>query len=192
MSSPLSFAGVRVLLIDGNNLLHRLSGSAGTPQLRLLLARLRQALPPDVQATLMLDGHPAPGAGLRQRIAANLDVRHAGSRTADDALVDMVRAERPVDRAALVVVSDDRALVERSRMLGARTQRLAWLAALLGGGGAPARATGLGARRAGSRPPPAVPSDDADEDNERVPWQPGRGATRKRGNPRRRPRSQRD
>jgi hypothetical protein len=158
---------------------------------RLLLARLRQAVPADVRATVMLDGHPAPGAGRNQRIAANLDVRQSGSASADDALISLVHAEPPHLRAAIVLVSDDRALVERARTLGARTQRLAWLEALLTGGvQRRAGGTSLGA----GRPPRGQldrdrgPAGDRDGDEDRPAWQPGRGATRKRGNPRRRPR----
>ena len=196
MSDRLPFAGVGRLLIDGNNLLHRTSGSAGAGQVRLLLARLRQAVPAEVATLLMLDGHPAPGTGRRQRVAANLEVHHAGTQTADDALVGLLRAEPPHTRGGQLLVSDDRALVERARTLGARTQRLAWLEALLtGGAGAGGRsaAVGLGSGRRPSPRPTGRPAPEhrAGDEDEREPWRPGRGATRKRGNPRRAPRHRR-
>jgi hypothetical protein len=186
VTDRLPFAGVSQLLIDGNNLLHRTSGGAGPAQVRLLLARLRGKAPAGVTTTVMLDGHPAPGTGRSHLLTTGLQVRHAGDRSADDALIGLVRAEPAFARASLLVVSDDRALVERARSLGARTQRLAWLEALLQGpaGGAPAR-VGMGAR-----PPKPIPTTPVqpDDDDERPAWQPGRGATRKKGNPRRQPR----
>ena len=177
-----AFAGTSRLLIDGNNLLHRTAGSAGEGQVRQLLARLRAAVPGHVTTTLMLDGHAAPGEGRRLAVTPTLDIRHAGSRSADDALVELITAEPPWARAGMTLVSDDRALVERARTLGAQTQRLAWLDELL--------------NRPGRRPPaarlathqPATHQATTPDHDERAPWKPGRGATRKKGNPRRRPR----
>jgi hypothetical protein len=175
--SPLE--GIELLLIDGNNLLHRLSGSADTGAQRLLLGRLRGALPAELRTVLMLDGHPASGTSYRERIARNLEIRHAGSATADDALVASVRDQPPGERAGIVIVSDDRSLVERVRTLGARTQRLAWLESLMGG---EHRSDATGISRPLKPQPPTPPDDD---EHPREPWKPGRGATRKRGNPRR-------
>jgi rRNA-processing protein FCF1 len=170
------FAGVARLLIDGNNLLHRTAGSADAANVRLLLARLRAAMPAEVATTLMLDGHPAPGEGRQVAITRGLEVRHAGGRSADDALIEIVLAETPWARSRITLVSDDRALVERARTLGARTQRLAWLDQLLTRPGASPR-------------PPSGPGPARDAvDDERTPWKSGRGATRKKGNPRRSPR----
>ena len=76
----------------------------------------------------------------------------------------------------ITLVSDDRALTDRARHLGAMTQRLDWLQNLLDHPPPAAAKAGIGARKP-PRPPRAEP--------EREPWQPGRGATRKRGNPRR-------
>ena len=172
--SPLD--GVRLLLIDGNNLLHRISGAAGEGEVRLLLARLRGVLPAGMETIFLLDGHPAPGAPQRQKITPSLELRHAGRQTADDAIVGLVSGRPAAARAATLTVTDDRSLTERVRTTGGRTQRLAWLEGLLD---RPARRALL---------PPDAPSDGEDE---REPWKPGRGATRKRGNPRRRPRHDR-
>jgi rRNA-processing protein FCF1 len=176
-----SFAGLERLLIDGNNLLHRLTGGVDPGALRLLLARLRDALPETVATTLMLDGHPASGTDRRQRVARNLDIAHSGSLTADDALINLIRDQSPATRSATTVVTDDISLTNRARHLGAHTQRLAWLEAVLAAGGGPSTAR-IGAGRPKS-PPAPVEVDAA----EREPWKPGRGATTKRGNPRRRP-----
>jgi hypothetical protein len=167
---------VELLIIDGNNLLHRTAGSVESGALRALLAQLRQHVGPGVQTVLMLDGHAAPGSPARQRISGSLEVRQSGSATADDAIVELLAARPYTARARTVIVSDDRALVERARSAGGRTQRLDWLQALLAGppGG------GSGSIGRPRRPPSGPPADE-----ERESWRPGRGATRKRGNPRR-------
>ncbi len=194
MRAPL--AGIDLLLIDGNNLMHRLSGGVDPGALRVLLAKLRGALPAETRAILMLDGHPAAGTDRRQRVQRGLEIHHSGSLTADDALLNIIRDQGHQARAAVVLVSDDRALVERARNLGARTQRLAWLEQWLDNPGradaGATRGTSIGAGRPrGPKPPglgsvPASASDGGgDEEPEREPWKPGRGATRKKGNPRR-------
>lgn len=180
MSSRASLAGIARLLIDGNNLLHRTAGTADPGAQRALLARLRGALPPDVHITLMLDGHPAAGTLRRQRVSANLDIQHAGSLTADDALLNIVRDQPAHTRATLTLVTDDRALTDKARHLGAHTHRLDWLEEALGGQAGPGVCIGGGSGRSVAR---LHQQDSAEE--EREPWRPGRGATRKRGNPRR-------
>lgn len=170
------FDAIDLLLIDGNNLLHRTSGGADAGALRGLLARLRGALPAHVATLVMLDGHPAPGTDRRQRIAPNLDIQHAGSLSADDALLNLVR-DKP---HGTTLVSDDRALRDKAMHLGAHTQRLAWLEGLLGAVG-PSTGIGSGNRRHSEDARP-----ERDALPERAPWKAGRGATKKRGNPRRR------
>jgi rRNA-processing protein FCF1 len=125
------FAAIEVLLIDGNNLLYRLSGSAGDGALRGLLPRLAVVIPANISTTVMLDGHAAMGSGRVQTIRNGLEVRHAGSHTADDALFNIVRDTPLGSRATTTVVTDDRALTERIRHLGAHTVRLAWLEGVL-------------------------------------------------------------
>jgi hypothetical protein len=170
-----AFAAIEVLLIDGNNLLHRLAGSADPAALRGLLPRLAAAIPEDVATTVVLDGHSAPGSGRSQRIRRGFEIRHAGSRSADDALLELVRA---APRGA-TLVSDDRALRDKAQHLGAHTERLAWLEGLIGAAGP---RPGIGG---GSRPSRADLAPPTRDEVERPPWRPGRGATRKRGNPRR-------
>ena len=174
-----TFAAIEVLLIDGNNLLHRLAGSADPAALRGLLPRLAAIIPEDVATTVMLDGHSAPGSGRSPRVRRGFEIRHAGSRSADDALLDLVRASPH----GTTLVSDDRALRDKAQHLGAHTERLAWLEALLGHrGGGSVGSVGIGGGNP-RQPPAATP--DRDPDPDRPPWRPGRGATRKRGNPRR-------
>lgn len=167
------------MLIDGNNLLHRERSGVDEGAVRGLLARLQRALPAGARATVVLDGHPAPGSPGQARVSATLNVRHAGGQSADDALLAMIAGLPFAARAGAVVVTDDRSLTERVRMAGGHTRRLEWLQALLVAPAAVAgsrRAPGLGAGR---------PTDDPDSTDERPAWRPGRGATRKKGNPHR-------
>lgn len=147
------FAAIEVLLIDGNNLLHRTSGTADPAALRGLLPRLSAAIPSTVSVIVMLDGHAAPGSGRVQRVRSGLEIRHAGSISADEALLKLVQ-----ERVKLTtLVSDDRALRDKAMALGAHTLRLAWLEELLNPqqprAGQP-RPMSIGNRRPPSPPPP--------------------------------------
>jgi rRNA-processing protein FCF1 len=170
--------GIEVLLIDGNNLLHRVTGSVEPDAQRTLLPRLRALLPPTIATVMMLDGHADVGTSRTEKIAHGFEIRHSGSISADDALLHIVRNHEPGDRHEITVVSDDRALSDRVRHLGARTQRLAWLTNLLESPSA--RTTTIGS---GRRPVDAAARHE--NGDEREPWRPGRGATTKRGNSRR-------
>lgn len=172
-----AFDGIGRLLIDGNNLLHRMSGNVEPGSIRLLLARLSGALPATLPTIVMLDGHAASGTDRIQRIRRGLDIQHAGSLSADDALLNIVRDSAYADRAATVIVTDDRSLTEKARHMGARTKRLDWLEAQLDKPAPQSQSVSIG--RKGVRPPPSQ----TDEDRE--PWKPGRGATKKQGNARR-------
>jgi hypothetical protein len=267
-----------LVLIDGDNLLHRVRGMRDEAGLRWLLPRLRAWLPQGSRALVMLDGQPDPGESLRRRVATGVEFQHSGSVDADTRLVQTLAARPYAERARTVVVTDDRQLGDRVRQAGGLVRRLDWLTAglaaavgepavvggaprdpsrrpwvaraLLAGQGiaAPPRRPGSGrrpsdaggeggsvpesghARRAGKgsvaesdrgivtegiRPvgigrgkaprssgspeePPSGGSghgagggraqgaaEDGAGDDEREPWKPGRGATRKRGNPKR-------
>lgn len=224
------------LLVDGTNLIHRLSSApAGAPR-SALIGRLRGVVPASVDIDVVFDG-PAD-RGLRgERVASGLRVRYSGGRTADAvllSLVDEVRgADGPVATAAVLVVTDDRDLRHALRRKGARTAGAAWLlgrlertergrpgrpsvadpGSAIGTGRRTRASTGpmtrsttpiprrdsrsTGDRDAGARSDPrahgvsdADPVLEAgpDADTDRPGWQPGRGATTKRGNPRRAPR----
>jgi hypothetical protein len=210
-TSPLD--GVDRLLVDGNNLLHALARAAGAGAARAtgadaaratgagaapgggaplpaaaLIGRLRAAIPPGVAIELVFDGPPEPG--LRgARIASGLLVRYGGRRTADDlilALVDEARSVAGSARGAdnILVVSDDRELRSALRGRGVGTAGGAWLVGRLG-------RTTLESPSAGNRRPPMRVDRDgrASAEAVRPGWRPGRGATAKRGNPRRAPRS---
>lgn len=169
--------GIDRLLIDGNNLLHRMSGNADPGSVRLLLAKLSGAMPDTTPTIVMFDGHAASGTDRQQRIRRGLDVQAAGSISADEALLNIIRDTSANKRAGVTIVTDDRPLTEKARHLGARTKRLDWLEQLLA---APGVSSNTGIGRKGVRPPPKPETGD-----EREPWTPGRGATKKKGNPKR-------
>jgi hypothetical protein len=181
------FDGIQTLLIDGNNLLHRLSGSADPGAQRTLIARLRGVLPTTIDTVLMLDGHSAGGSHTT-RVSHGFEIRHSGSLNADDAIIRLVDAHPRGLRSSVTVVSDDRALRDRATHLGAHTQRLGWLLDQLGLGAAASGGGGIGSGRPSASAKSAPKPDEASEDDDRPSWSPGRGATKKRGNPRRRPR----
>lgn len=195
MSRLAPFEGVRLLLVDGNNLLHRTAAGPGPVGARILLARLRAAMPPGMEAIVVLDGPPDPGAPMREAAGPNVEIRHAGRHSADDVIVRLVQERPPFERARVVAVSDDRALRDRVTGLGGIARRLDWIESSLAlpprGPRAPA-----GSSIASARPPRSAPGkpgpgmgqgaakgaeEDPDE-SARPRWQPGRGATRKRGN----------
>ena len=187
-------AATRRLLIDGTNLLHAISkaaGGAGAAPPAALIGRLRGAVPASVTIELVFDGPPE--RGLRnERIAAGVVVRYSGGRTADSVILTMIEDVRLLDgadgTATLLVVTDDRDLRHGSRLRGARTAGSAWLLARLGSGRL--ASPSIGNPRAARPPRPVAGSGQADSDGdgpERRGWTPGRGATTKKGNPRKAP-----
>jgi hypothetical protein len=176
---PLS--GTDRLLVDGTNLLHALRRQPEALPAAALVGRLRAAIPATIGIELVFDG--APDRGMRgERVAAGVIVRHAGRRPADDLLIDLVAEARsaagPAAASGLLVVTDDRALRVAVRERGARTAGASWLIGRI------ARPS-LASPSVGNRRPPARPTPVRDEADDRPAWKPGRGATAKRGNPRR-------
>ncbi len=172
------------LLVDGTNLLHALARDGGRLPAAALIGRIRAFVPPGVAVTIVLDGPPAPGATER-RVTSGIEVRHANRRSADDVLRDLVA----VEPQTALVVTDDRELAGSVRAAGARVTGTHWLAERLASQRLEAPAAGR--TRAPAPPRPGAgrgapsPTGPADApDNERR-WHPGRGATRKKGNPRR-------
>ena len=173
--------GTDRLLIDGTNLLHALSRTSGPAPQAALIGRLRALVPASIGIELIFDG--APDRGMRgERVAAGLLVRHAGRRSADDLLLSLVDEARAAvgasGTAGLLVISDDHALRAALRVKGARTAGSKWLLGRL-------ERPKLSAPSVGNRRPPVAPGSHQAEDPERLGWKPGRGATKKRGNPRR-------
>lgn len=185
------------LLIDGTNLLHALSKSKVAAPRSALIGRLRGVVPPSIAIDVVFDGPADPG--LRgERIASGLRVRYSGGRTADAVLLSLVDETRandgPLGTAAILVVTDDRELRLGLRTKGARTAGTAWLLGRLdrptsNRAARAARATAAANQRP-ARPTDAGSSADPDgDDRDEIRWEPGRGATVKKGNPRRRPKS---
>ncbi|MEO8230600.1 MAG: hypothetical protein ABI628_12690 [Chloroflexota bacterium] len=184
--------GTERLLIDGSNLLHALGRARGGPApAATLVGRLRAVIPAAVRIELILDGAPDPG--LRgTRIASGLTVRHSGSASADwlieRLVVDAIGSGGTPETAhavadAILVVTDDIDLGQRVRRRGSRSAGTPWLTKRLDRGvlSAPSAGTPRPAR-------PTRPTNQArtsDDDDDRGRWQPGRGATRKSGNPKR-------
>ncbi len=196
-SAPDPLAGTARLLVDGTNLLHALARSrasglaAGSPQggplpAAALVGRLRALVPPTTAVTIVLDGTPAPGA-IGRRVTSGVEVRYAGSRSADILLHDLARTLPDPDTT--LVVTDDIELGRALRALGARTAHGAWLAGRLDrqrldapAAGRPRSPGSPGASAgAGRSPAPGGRSDEQVGPG----WKPGRGATKKTGNPRR-------
>jgi predicted RNA-binding protein with PIN domain len=200
------------LLVDGTNLLYALSKAPVAAPRSALIGRLRGAVPAGITIDVVFDG-PAE-RGLRgERIATGMKVRYSGPRTADAVLLSLVEEQRsahgPLGTATLLVVTDDRDLRHALRLRGARTAGAAWLLGRLarGAGGragaGQSRGSTIGAGRPrpapskGSIPPgprpghaadPSAGDADGPSEDARIGWRPGRGATTKRGNPRRAPR----
>jgi hypothetical protein len=184
---------VDVLVVDGDNLLHAVRGSRDAGGVAWLLPRLGDWRPPSLSIIVAFDGHADRGLGERRPVAPGISVRHAGLRSADDLIVSLVETRPYAERARMLVVTDDGRLRERVRHAGATSRRLAWLVDRLSGR-APAARTAPSARTASGSPasigrkPTArarpIEEATAGDEGERA-WQPGRGATRKRGNPKR-------
>jgi hypothetical protein len=173
------------LVVDGTNLLHALSRSTERLPAAALIGRLRGIIPGDVAIELVFDGPPE--RGLRgERIASGMQVRYSGSRSADAvilSLVDDVRGSAgPAATGSILAITDDNDLRNRLRMRGARSAGTSWLLGRL-------ERRSLAAPSSGNRRPPIPLGEaetDAEADADRAGWQPGRGATTKRG-PSRRP-----
>ena len=173
---PDPLTGITRLLVDGTNLLHALGRADGPLPPAAVIGRLRALVPAGVDATVVLDGTPAPGA-IDRRVTSGIEVRYSGRRPADALLVDLAGMAPETS----LVVTDDNELATSLRRFGARTVRTGWLADRLG-------RQRLESPSAGRPKPPAgrPPETTGDEEPQRSGWNPGRGATKKTGNPKRR------
>jgi len=176
---------LELLLIDGDNLLHEVRGTRDEGGVAWLLPRLSGWRPAHLRIVVGLDGHPAPGETGHQRVARGIEFHHSGSRSADDMLIDLLRSQPVAGRMRTAVVTRDRSLRARAVHAGGVTRTIDWLMREVAGGGA--RGGSAGPVRIGQAKPPVRPRPQPDqpEADDRAGWAPGRGATRKRGNPRR-------
>lgn len=202
------------MIVDGTNVLHALSRSAVPVPAASLIGRLRAVVPPGVAIVVVLDGSPEHGL-VSRRIASGVEVRYAGRVTADEAISGIVEREmHGFGTAGLLVVTDDIGLSGLVRRWGGHTVRNGWLIDRLGRQrlsapvagktvpgsiGRPMPGPGAGSSRAGGPGSGVggpgsgaggpgglrIPGSDSEVEPEERRWSPGRGATRKRGNPRR-------
>jgi hypothetical protein len=186
MDSARDQDGLELLLVDGDNLLHAVRGGRDDGGVAWLLPRLSRWRPPGLWIVVALDGHPAQGETNRRRVATGIEFHHAGARSADDLIIDLL-SRQPFDaRARSVVVTRDRDLVARAHRAGGLTRSPDWLVGQLDvpGSWAAASSGPVGAQ-IGQGGPPRQPRSVPQQDDQRPAWRSGRGATRKRGNPRR-------
>jgi hypothetical protein len=179
--------GIDRLLIDGNNLLGALRRTATPLPSAAIVGRLRAAVPAAVRLELVFDGPPEPGS--RGRIASGVKLWYSGGRSADAVLVNLVEAAGPPMpgyEPTILVCTDDAALRRALLARGAATVRTDWLIRRMS-------RTTLASPSVGAARPPRPPAGAAGaspapgDQEDRPGWRPGRGATAKKGNPRRKP-----
>ena len=179
--------GIGRLVVDGSNVLHALSRGVEAAPPAALIGRLRAIVPPGVTVTVVLDGSPGHGLVARH-VASGVEVRYAGRETADELIGHMLLTAPPGDNAGTLVVTDDFDLGGTVRRYGGRTARSEFLLRRLDRQRLSSPAPGRPVAPAPPAPPESGGSGRSGED-EGSRWSPGRGATRKKGNPRRQPRS---
>ena len=166
------------LIIDGSNQRVR-DGTSEPPAETSLSGSLRALIPGAVEIHVVFDTDAPPGSGTVRR-AGGVTIHHAHAGGGDDAIVRLASAAPP----RTLVVTDDGELRSRLLLLGASVERNEWLQGLRQRGRPVGPSVGrpLGARAMATGTP-----DDAKDagGNDRSRWRPGRGATVKRGNPRR-------
>lgn len=109
------------IVIDGNNLLHRLptaERSRGAVRREVLDLTRHERM----SVTVVFDGPPPAGAPTREGLGP-VTIVYAGSRRADDVIVDSLPGE-PSARQ-WTVVTDDRGLAARVKERGATVRSLA-------------------------------------------------------------------
>jgi len=179
--------GIDRLLIDGNNLLHALRRTPTPLPSAAIVGRLRAAVPAEVRLELVFDGPPEPGS--RGRIASGVKLWYSGARSADAVLVNLVESAGPPMpgyEPTILVCTDDAELRRALLARGAATVRTDWLIRRMSR--TTLSAPSVGAARSPRPPTGASGTSPAPGDEEDRPsWRPGRGATAKKGNPRRKP-----
>lgn len=113
------------ILIDGNNLLHRLTpGAVSRARVRQLV--LEACRRERMQVVVVFDGPPPSGTPDREHLG-RVEVVYSGAESADQTIVRRIGGARPA--RGWVVVTDDRGLAARARDRGAEVRGLdQWLA----------------------------------------------------------------
>jgi hypothetical protein len=203
--------GIVRMVVDGTNVLYAIRRSRTPAPAAALIGRLRALVPPAVAITVVLDGSPEHGLVARH-VASGVEVRYAGRGTADDYITSLLDDRSRHDASGTLVITDDIELSNAARRLGARTVRTGWLIDRLDrqrlSAPAPGRpglvppagsAVGQGSVRrpgsaghaSGAGVGPGSGQQASGDEEEAPRWSPGRGATKKRGNARRRPAGER-
>jgi hypothetical protein len=170
-------AGTERLVIDGTNLLHAIRRGPYPAPAATLIGRLRGVIEPGVRIELVFDGPQDHGLA-DSRIAAGLSVRYSGRISADALIGRLVGDAQHPD--TILVITDDAQLAADVRNRGGRTAHTVWLTGRLD-------RSRLMSPSVGRTRPQTAPVATNDDGNEAPTpgWQPGRGATAKKGNPRR-------
>jgi len=109
------------ILIDGNNLLHRLprsQRSRADVRTQVLEITRRETL----SVIVVFDGPPPTGSPARESLG-KVTVVYSGSRAADDVIIGLLPGGAEAKQFS--VVTDDRGLADRARERGAKVRRLA-------------------------------------------------------------------
>jgi hypothetical protein len=111
------------ILVDGNNLMHRLPRNQRTRAgVRDLV--LRQTRQERITVTVVFDG-PPPDSGPEKEHLGAVTIRYSGGRSADAVILSTLPERGAKD---WTVVTDDRSLADRARDRGAGIRRLdEWL-----------------------------------------------------------------
>jgi hypothetical protein len=147
-------AGVELVLIDGNNLLHalrrspdrarsdRASAAEAPPPVpaSAMIGRIRGAIPAGVRVELIFDGSPS---GITGRLATGMSVEYSRRARADDLILDRLTRQLaehgPASTWSTLAVTDDRELRDGVRNRGGRSAGTAWLLRRLTGTERPVR-----------------------------------------------------
>jgi hypothetical protein len=187
-----SLDDIDLLLIDGDNLLHDVRGSRDEGGVAWLLPRLSGWRPKHLRIVIGLDGHAAPGEAGRQKATRGIEFHHSGRRSADDLLIDLLKAEPFTHRSRTAVVTHDRVLQARANRAGGQTRSVDWLMRQLSRGPRAAARSAAPVGIGQGKPSTQRHYDPYRHDEpDRPSWEPGRGATRKKGNPKRSPKGSR-
>jgi len=109
------------ILVDGNNLLHRLPrGSRSRVEVRRLIL---EAVRNERMAVVVVFDGPPPAGSPQEESLGSATIVYSGAAVADDVIIG--RLPRGAGARQWVVVTDDRGLTNRARQRGAEIRPLA-------------------------------------------------------------------
>ena len=181
MSRETGVEDVDLLLIDGDNLLHDVRGSRDEGGVAWLLPRLSGWRPPHLRIIVGLDGHAAPGEASRKRATRGIEFHHSGRRSADDMLIDLLKAQPFAGRSRTAVVTRDRGLQARTSRAGGISRSIDWLMRQVTGA---SRRSGAAGKPGAVQPVIPSPSSYEHPRAASSSWAPAAGARQPRSRPR--------